>query len=291
MDRVEGTQIVNTGAGPVEVRYLPAAKPPILLFPGGHTSAATPTGEHLYTALGHGVLCFSRPGYGGTDVGPLTAAEFVALVVETCRRLGIERSAGAVGVSFGGLQAIHTAVLAPELAPKLTLHSCAPSVLPYPDTLMERAAARCVFGSVTQKMTWAAIRRLVASDFGLRTMMKSLTRLPDDEWWPQMSPTDRASARAMFNAMGSGYGFGNDIRQATRQLSDYRAHIHSLVTVPTLITASRSDGAVSFRHAQNFAATIRCATLYETTSPTHLHWIGPEHTGITAALADFLSVH
>ncbi len=286
---MDGIQIVATDAGPVEVRYLPCAKPPILLFPGGHSSAATPTGEHLYTALGYGVLCFSRPGYGGTDVGPLTAAEYVSLVVETCRRLGIERSTGAVGVSFGGLQAIHTAALAPELAPKLILHSCAPSVLPYPDTSLERAAARYVFGAATQKMTWATIRRLVASDAGLRLMMKSLTRLPDDQWWSQMSSTDRASARAIFNAMGSNHGLVNDIRQANRQLSGYRAHIHSLVGAPTLVTASRSDGAVSLRHAQNFAATIRCATFYETTSPTHLHWIGHEHTGITAAIANFLS--
>jgi pimeloyl-ACP methyl ester carboxylesterase len=131
---VANTQIVGTSRGPVEVHYVPGEKAPVLLFPGGHTTAATPIGEGIYTQLGHGVLRFSRPGYGGTDVGPLTAAEFTTLVVETCQLLKVERSAAVVGVSFGGLQAIHTTISAAELAPKLILHSCAPSALPYPDT-------------------------------------------------------------------------------------------------------------------------------------------------------------
>ncbi len=181
MVTVVSKQIVVTSAGPVEVRYMTAEKPPVLLFPGGHTTAVTPIGEHIYSQLGHGVLCFSRPGYGRTDVGPLTAAEFTTLIVETCQRLGIERSAAAVGISFGGLQAIHTAIAAPELAPKLILHSCAPSALPYPDTWLQRVAGPLAFGPATQKTTWAAIRRMVARDAGLKIMMKSLTRLPEDQ--------------------------------------------------------------------------------------------------------------
>ncbi|HET9565240.1 MAG TPA: hypothetical protein VFP27_12225, partial [Mycobacterium sp.] len=94
---------------------------------------------------------------------------------------------------------------------------------------------------------------MVARDAGLKIMMKLLTRLPEDQWWPRMSPTDRVAARAMFNAMESGYGFINDVRQASGRLSRYRAHIQTLVAAPTLITASRYDGGVSFRHARNFA--------------------------------------
>lgn len=283
-----GTQIVTTSAGPVEIRYLPSGKAPLLVFPGGHCSAATPTGEEIYADLGYGVVCFSRPGYGRTEVGALTAAEFVPLIVEVSRQLGIERTSGVVGVSFGGLQAIHTALAAPELAPRLVLHSCAPSALAYPDLWRQRVAAPLVFGPVVETMTWAGIRRLVASDAGLKIMMRSLTRLPDDQWWPQMTSTDRACARAVFNAMESGYGFRTDIRQATRQLSEYRARIHALVDTPTLVTASRSDAGVSFRHAQDFAASIRSASLVETTSPTHLYWIGPGRPLVAAAVAQFL---
>ena len=280
---------MTTSAGPIEVRYLPSAKAPVLVFPGGHSSAATPTGEEIYTDLGYGVVCFSRPGYGRTEVGALTAAEFVPLIVEVCTQLGIERTSGVVGVSFGGLQAIHTAVAAPQLAPKLVLHSCAPSALAYPDHWRQRVAAPVVFGPVVETMTWAGIRRLVASDSGLKIMMRSLTLLPDHQWWPQLTPADRACARAVFNAMGSGYGFRTDIRQATRQLSEYRARIHALVETPTLVTASRADAGVSFRHAQNFTASIRRASLIETTSPTHLYWIGSARPVVAAAAAQFLS--
>ncbi|MGO4445807.1 alpha/beta fold hydrolase [Mycobacterium sp. 2YAF39] len=283
------SQIVITDAGPVEVRYLPAGKPPVLLFPGGHTTAATPIGEHIYTELGHGVLSFSRPGYGRTDVGRLAAAEFTTVIVDVCRQLQIERSVAAVGVSFGGLQAIHTVASEPDLAPRLILHSCAPSSLPYPDTWHERAAVPLVFGPATQKLTWAAIRRLVTSDAGLKTMMKSLTRLPEDQWWPQMSLADRNSARATFNAMDSGYGFVNDVGQASRRQSNYRARIQASITTPTLVTASRSDGGASFRHAENFVATIPQSYLYESTAPTHLYWIGQARAGITEAVANFLA--
>jgi len=289
MDKVPTKQIVVTSGGPVEVRYVPTEKAPVLMFPGGHTTAVTPIGEHMYARLGHGVLCFSRPGYGRTDVGPLTAAEFTTLVVETCRLLGVQRAAAAVGVSFGGLQAIHTAVSAAELAPKLILHSCAPSALPFPDAWFERVAAPLVFGPATQKATWAAIRRIVARDAGLKLVMKSLTRLPDDHWWPRMSQADLFAARAMFNAMESGHGFLNDLRQANSRLSTYRGHIQTLVTAPTLVTASRNDGGVSFRHAENFAETIPHAHLYETTAPTHLYWIGDAKADITNAIRAFLA--
>lgn len=281
--------IVVTSGGAVEVGYTPAEKPPVLLFPGGHTTAVTPIGEDIYTRLGHGVLCFSRPGYGRTDVGPLTAAEFTTLVVETCRLLGVQKAAAAVGISFGGLQAIHTAVSSPELAPKLILHSCAPSALPFPDAWFERVAAPLVFGPAAQKATWAAIRRLVARDAGLKLMMKSLTRLPDDQWWPRMSEADLRAARAMFNAMDSGRGFLNDLRQAHNRLCTYRSHIQTLVTPPTLVTASRNDGGVAFRHAENFVETIPHAHLYETTAPTHLYWIGDTKVDITNAVQAFLA--
>jgi pimeloyl-ACP methyl ester carboxylesterase len=284
-----GTQIVDTGGGPVEVHYVTGKKPPVLVFPGGHATAETPIGEHIYSQLGFGVLRFSRPGYGGTEVGPITAGEFTKLVVETCRRLGVERSAAAVGVSFGGLQAIHTAVSATALAPKLILHSCAPSAWPYPDTWFQRVAAPLIFGSGIEKATWAAVRRLVARETGLKMMMKSLTRLTDDQWWAEMSPADRAAARAMFDAMQSGYGFLNDLRQADGRLSTYRAHIQTLVTAPTLVTASRHDGGVAFRHAENFAETIPHAYLYETSAPTHLYWIGKAQTDVINAVQTFLA--
>lgn len=109
----------------------------MLFFPGGHCSAASDCGWSLYTSAGHGVLAFSRPGYGNTDVGRLNAAEFVPAVAECCEDLGIGQTAGAVGVSFGGMQALHAAWSLPELVPRLVLHSCAASTRAYPDGRLE----------------------------------------------------------------------------------------------------------------------------------------------------------
>lgn len=288
MGVVVGTQVVMTTAGPVEVRFLPGEKPPVLLFPGVTPRPQRPLGRT--STPRSGTVCCVFPGQvtGRTDVGPLTAAEFVPLVVQSSRHLGIDRAAAAVGVSFGGRQAIHTALAAPDLVARLILHSCAPSALTFPDTRLERGAVPLAFGPRTQRVTWAAIRRMVASDAGLRIMMKSLTRLPDDRWWPQMSHADRRSARATFDAMDSGSGFVNDIRQASSRLDPFRAHIQTQVTAPTLVTASPHDGGVSFRHARNFIETIRQAQFFETTAPTHFYWIGQGRTGITNAVGGFL---
>lgn len=113
----------------------------MLFFPGGHCSAASDCGWSLYTSDGHGVS-FSRPGYGKTDVGRLNAAEFVPAVAECCEELGIDETAGAVGVSFGGMQALRAAWSLPDLVPRVVLHSCAPSTRVYPDTRREACSAR-----------------------------------------------------------------------------------------------------------------------------------------------------
>ncbi|SFT94446.1 Alpha/beta hydrolase family protein [Actinopolyspora lacussalsi subsp. righensis] len=99
----------------------------------------------LYTELGYRVVAFSRPGYGRTAVGDLTAAEFVPAVAEACAGVGITAATATVGMSFGGLQAVHVASRLPHLAPRLVLHSCAPSSLPYPDGLAEHLVAPLAF--------------------------------------------------------------------------------------------------------------------------------------------------
>ena len=104
-----GTQLVMTSGGVVEILHVPGKRPPVLFFPGGHCGAATDCGWSLYTGLGHEVVSFARPGYGGTRVGRLSAAEFAPLVSEVCTQLGISTIAASVGVSFGGLQAVHVA--------------------------------------------------------------------------------------------------------------------------------------------------------------------------------------
>jgi pimeloyl-ACP methyl ester carboxylesterase len=284
------TRVVDTSLGPVEAALTgDAGDDTILFFPGGHTTAATPVGDDLYTGLGYRVLTFSRPGYGLTDVGDLTAAEFVPAVAQVCAEFGITGAAATVGLSFGGLQAVHVAVALRHLAPRLILHSCAPSSLPYPDTALERLAVPVVFGRRTQRLTWRMVRVLTSSDNGLRTMMSTLSRLPIDEWWDRWTPSDRAAARSTFSNMDSGSGFVTDARQACAARSAYRESVLRSVPCPTLVMASREDGGVAFAHAEDFVRTIPDARLVETGASSHFFWLGDSRLAVSQAVHDFLT--
>jgi pimeloyl-ACP methyl ester carboxylesterase len=283
------TAVVDTSLGPVEVALTSGAGDTVLFFPGGHTTAATPLGTDLYTELGYRVLTFSRPGYGLTDVGALTAAEFIPAIAQVCNRLGITAAAATVGLSFGGLQAVHVAVHLRHLAPRLILHSCAPSSLPYPDTSLQRRAAPLVFGPHFQWLTWRAVRALTSSDRGLRAMMASLSTLPVDEWWDSWTSTDRAAARNTFSQMDSGSGFVMDVRQACPARSAYRESVLRSVPCPTLVTASRHDGGVAFTHAEDFVRTIPNARLIETGAWSHFYWLGASRLTVSDVVRDFFT--
>ena len=283
------TRIVSTTAGPVEIAELPGKCSPVLFFPGGHCSAACECGWGIYTSLGHAVVSFSRPGYGSTRVGPLSPAEFAPLVREVCEQLGIRGIAAAVGVSFGGMQAVHVAN-SPELrVPRLVLHSCAPSGLSYPDTRAEAIGGPILFSPILQRPVWALVRRVIRSDAGLRRMLAPLSTLPIEDWWEQLSTVDRGEARTLFESMRSDAGFVNDLRQGRPRLDAARRHALSNVRCPTLVTGSRQDGGVPFAHADNLAATIPDAVLVELESPSHLFWIGPGKELLASMVESFLA--
>lgn len=284
------TSVVETSLGPVEVAATGSVGDAVVLvFPGGHTTAATPLGTDIYTDLGYRALTFSRPGYGRTDVGPLMAAEFAPAVADVCEHLRVTEAVATVGVSFGGLQAVHVAVSLPHLAPRLILHSCAPSTLPYPDTALERLAVPLAFSPRTQRLTWRAVRALTSSDRGLRLMMSTLSTLPSAAWWDTWTPTDRASARATFAAMDSGSGFVTDVRQGQADRSSYREAALRSVLCPTLVTASLNDGGVRFDHADDFVRTIARARLVQTDAGSHFYWLGTSRRTVSAAVRDFIT--
>jgi pimeloyl-ACP methyl ester carboxylesterase len=286
---VREARVVETRLGAVEVMHLPGDKPPVLFFPGGHCSAVVDCGWSLYTSIGYGILSFSRPGYGLTDVGRLNAEEFVPAVAECCERLAVEATAGAVGVSFGGLQAIQVAVALPALVPRLALHSCAPSTHAYPDTRLEALLGPIAFAPGLQSATWATVARLVESDAGLRRMVGALSKRPIGDWWHTWSEDDRIQARALFKTMGSGAGFVNDLRQGRSDRGAYRRLFQAKVSCPTLVTASRDDAGVAFGHAEDFARTISTATLVELDAPSHLFWIGPAYAQVHGAVSAFIT--
>jgi len=281
-------RLVATTGGAVEVLHVPGERPPVLFFPGGHSRAQTDCGWSLYAELGHEVVSFSRPGYGSTRVGRLSAAEFAPLVDEVCARLGVSGVAAVVGVSFGGLQAVHVAAGRRPVPQRLILHSCAPSGLSYPDSKAEAVLGPIVFSPQLQGLVWWALHAAVRSDAGLRAMMAPLSTLPVDEWWSVMTPADRETTRALFRSMRSDAGFATDLRQGRPADAGSRREAISRVPCRTLITASRSDGGVAFAHAEDFARTIPDAELVELDSPTHLFWIGPQRATLLSLLGSFI---
>jgi pimeloyl-ACP methyl ester carboxylesterase len=283
------TRVVDSSAGPVEVALAPGVGEVVVLFPGGHATAATPLCADLYADLGYRPLTFSRPGYGRTDVGELTAVEFVPVIAEVCERLAFVGAAATVGLSFGGLQAVHVATALPHLAPRLILHSCAPSSRPYPDTRIERLGSPVAFNRHFQRLTWRAVRAVTSSDTGLRVMMASLSRLPVAEWWDSWTSADRAAARSTLARLDSGAGFMTDLRQASAAGSAYRASVLRSIPCATLVTASRHDGGVAFAHAEDFVRTIPDVRLLDTGAHGHLFWLGAARHIVSDAIRDFMA--
>ena len=282
------TRLVGTTAGSVEITRTEGEGPAVLFFPGGHCRSWTDCGQGLYAALGHEVISFSRPGYGRTQVGPMDAAAFADVVREVCEQLGVLSVAAAVGVSFGGLQAAHVAGHRSIGVERLVLHSSAPSTLPYPDSRAEALLGPVAFAPAVERAVWWLVRLLVRSDRGLQTMLAGLSTLPPSQWWDDLSATEKDQARGVFNDMGSGSGFVNDLRQARAKVADQRQAALARITCPALITASRHDGGVDFAHAEDLRAHLEHARLVELRSPTHLFWIGPGHDLVTDAIRDFL---
>jgi len=243
----------------------------------------------LYTELGHEVVAFSRPGYGGTRVGPLDAAEFIPAVREVCQQLGVSTIAAAIGVSFGGLQALHAAADPTLGVQRLILHSCAPSGSPYPDARTEAILGQVLFSQLLQGVVWRLIHRLIRTDTGLRIMMAQLSTVAIGKWWGQMGAADRSEARELFRSMRSDAGFVNDLRQGHRRDTGARADAISKVQCPTLVTASKNDGGVSFAHAEDFARLIPHSELLEVAAPSHLFWIGSQRTQVMADINSFMA--
>ena len=282
------TRELNTSLGVVEVALSPGVGDVVLIFPGGHTTAATPLGSEIYTEVGYRTLTFSRPGYGCTNVGPLTAAEFVPAIAKSCELLGIDSAVAAVGLSFGGLPAVHVATGLPQLCPRLVLHSCAPSSLPYPDTVRERSGAPVLFGPRSARITWPIVRALTSTDRGLRAMMAQLSTVPVEQWWADWTAEDRAAARSTFSRMSSGHGFMIDVSQAAADRSLYRETVLRSIPCPTLVTASRLDGGVSFAHAEDFADKIPACQVVETAAWNHFAWLGSSRGQLLEAVRRFL---
>ena len=133
--------------------------------------------------------------------------------------------------------------------------------------LGRRGGARSRSRPGPERLVWAWVARSVRSDAGLRRMVAPLSTRPLDQWWSTWTPKDRARARDLFRSMRSGSGFVNDLRQGRPDRAAVRRLVQGRVGCPTLVTASRDDAGVAFRHAEDLAGAVRTRRSSSSTHP------------------------
>lgn len=276
------TTVVRLEAGPVEYRLEQRGEAAVVVFHGAHMRAGLAFGEEVFAEAGSTLLVPSRPGYGRTPLSTgTTVSGFADVTRELCDHLGISQVAAVVGISGGGPTAVTMAARHPDLVARLILQ-CAAGWLAWPDR-RTRLAAHAMFAAATERATWAAVRTLMrlAPDAGLRMLLDAFSTLPVRDVMAALSTEDRARLIALFSHLRSGSGFRNDLRPSPDVTAD--------VGQPTVVIATRRDGAVPFAHAQSLITAIRRAELVESQADSHFMELGPDWPVISEKIRAFLN--
>jgi pimeloyl-ACP methyl ester carboxylesterase len=273
------TSVITIDGHAIEYRFERRRHATVLILHGGHMSARCRFGEETFLEADYSVLVTSRPGYGRTAVsaGP-SAPEFAVRLAGLCRLLGLA-DLTVVGISLGARLAMTLAAFYPELVQRVIL-MCPISFLPWPDP-RGRRLAYAAFAPGVQRATWGTLHYLLrkAPEKHLASILENLTTL-DGEVAVRRLGRDIGKVTDFLLCCQSGRGFLIDLRAPT--------DVSSNVAQPTLILATRNDGAVSFDHANYLAATLPDSTLLEVHTPTHLLWLGEGSDHMAAAIQSFL---
>lgn len=128
-------------------------------------------------------------------------------------------------------------------------------------------------------------RRLMrwAPKTGLRLMMGSLSTLPARQVVEDLAPHERLTLVDAFADMRSSAGFLVDVNHPVDPALERQ------VTQPTLVVASRTDGQVSWDHAEELRRSIPQSTTWTSPSLSHLLWFGSGGPATNQYTEDFLS--
>jgi pimeloyl-ACP methyl ester carboxylesterase len=264
----------------IEYRLERRGESTVLILHGRHMSARCQFGEDTFLDAGYSVLVTSRPGYGRTAVGAgPSAAEFVVRLAALCRRLDVGEVT-VVGISLGARSALTMAAFYPQLVPRVIL-MCPTSCRPWPNR-RDRLISYAAFAPGVERVTWGMLHRLlrIGSGTHLPGIVANLTTLTGKTAVHRLGE-DVGKITKFLLCCQSGRGFLVDLRAPTDVSGD--------VPQPTLILATRNDGAVGFEHAENLAANVPNGTLSEVDTPTHLIWMGEGSERTAAAITSFLA--
>ena len=277
--RDAGPNVITIDGRAIEYRLERRGAATVLILHGGHMSARCRFGEETFLDAGCSVLVTSRPGYGRTAVsaGPSTP-EFAIRLAGLCRLLGLSNLT-VVGISIGARSAMTLAAFYPDLVQRVIL-MYPTSFGPWPSP-RGRWLAYAAFAPGVERATWGTLHYLLRKDPEryLAGILENLTTL-DGEVALRRLRADIRKVTEFLLCCQSGRGFMIDLRAPTDVSSD--------VAQPTLILATRNDGAVSFEHAEYLAATLPDSTLAEVPTSTHLLWLGEGSEDTAAAIQSFL---
>ena len=272
--------IARTRQGPIEYRDV-GTGPAVLVLNGGHTHCASPFGhERFFRDSGYRLIVPSRPGYGGTPAATGRSAEAAAdAMARLLDALGLDQVV-VVAISGAGPTALQLAGRHPARVRALILQNAVTGAR-FPTPAI-RLGSYVAFNRWVEAGIWAAFRAFarVAPQRAFLLVMGSLTSLSPAQVVAMMSPAQRRDALALLTASRSGAGFLLDLHHHCGDLTH--------IIAPTLVIASRYDGAVDGAHATYAADHIPDATLYVAPAESHLLWFSAANAGIEARMRAFL---
>ncbi|MBA3873937.1 MAG: alpha/beta hydrolase [Anaerolineae bacterium] len=253
----------------------------VLVLNGGHTNCDSPLGhEHFFIDEGCQLIIPSRAGYGKTPSSTGKSAEaFADALIGLLDQLHLERVV-LVGISGAGPTALQLAGRHPERVSKLILQNAITGGKFSGFGI--RLGSHLVFNRWVEGWTWAAFRAFARRTplRLLKVMMGSLSSLNPAQVVATMSEEQRQGALKMLLSSRSGSGF----------LHDFNHHCGDLrrIIAPTLVIASKYDGAVDASHASYAADHISNAELFITPAESHLMWFSMFNAGIEDKMRTFL---
>lgn len=262
---------------PIEYRFRPGSGPTVLILPGAHMPAANAYGERRMLPVDAGILVVSRPGYGRTPVsaGP-SVPEFAHRLAGLCRKLDLT-SVTALGISLGARTALTLAAQQPDLVSGVIL-LCPVSFAPWPP---KRRLSLAMYNPAAEGLTWGLLRNLLRNrpDVVLPTAVRGLTTVKPSEAMRRMGG-DLDELVRFLAACRSDRGFVTDLRPPTDVGPD--------VSQPTLILATRTDGAVAWSHQERLEAELPDCRLVDVDAATHLLWLGDRAGTVAREVRAFL---
>ena len=274
------TSVIRIDGHAIEYRLERAGERTALILHGGHMSARCQFGEETFLEAGYSVLVTSRPGYGRTAVaaGP-SAPEFSVRLASLCRHLGLSELTVVVGISLGARSALTLAAFYPDMVRRVIL-MCPTSFRRWPEG-RSRRLAYAVFAPGVERATWGTLHRLLrtAPEKYLPGIIENLTTLDGHDAVRRLDG-DLEKITEFLLCCQSSRGFLVDLHPPT--------DVGNQVGQAVLILATRTDGAVSFDHAEHLANTLPSARLVEVDTPTHLLWLGEGSHDTAAAVDSFM---